>query len=91
MTAPVIAYERSILAKEKDMLDAKKEALFGAFPDVPLFCKAVEDDHKRRSVVVMDYYKREKSLARFPLDVMVALDVATFQKKLKAGEFAPPS
>ena len=91
MTAPVIAYERTILATEKDLLDAKKEALFAAFPDVPLFCRAVEDAAKRRSVVVMDYYKRDKAVAQFPLDVMTALDVATFQKKLTAGEFAPPA
>jgi hypothetical protein len=87
MTAPMIAYERTILVTEKDILDPKKEALFAAFPDVPLICIGCEDAGNRRYIRIEPFYKRGQVLAQIPVDVIVFADVETLQKRLAAGEF----
>ena len=91
MTAPIIAYERTVFSTEKDALDLKKEAIIGAFPDSPLLCKGFEDVQKRRWIKVVPFYKQEMVLAQFPLETVVGLDVETLQKRLAAGEFSAKS
>ena len=91
MTKPNIAFERSILATEKDVLDAKKEALYEVFPDLPLFCRAIEDSQNQRWFQVLPFYpveNRNEILAQIKVDELARIDLATFQKRLSAGEFA---
>lgn len=91
MTAPLIAYERTVLVTEKDILDPKKEALFAAFPDVPLICIGVDDAQNRRAIRIKPFYKREETLAQIPVETIKTSDVATLQKRISAGEFAVTS
>lgn len=89
MPAPFVGYERSVLSPEKDLLDSKKEAFFGAFPGSPLFCKAVEDPQKRRWILIAPFNERDNVLAKFPLDALTGVDVGTLQQDLEASKYPP--
>lgn len=90
MTAPLIAYDRTVLVNEKDILDLKKEALFAAFPDVPLACLGV-DASEGRAIRVVHFHKRGHALAQIGVDTLAATDTGTLQNRLAAGEFAVTS
>jgi hypothetical protein len=91
MTAPLIAYERTVLVSEKDLLDPKKEALYAAFPDVPLICIGVDDSQNNRCIRVQPFYKRDQVLAQIPVEAIKSSDVESLQKRIAAGEFAVKS
>lgn len=90
MTAPIIAYERTVLVNEKDILDLKKEAIVNAFPDFPLLCQGI-DAKGSRAIRVVPFANQSQVLAVIPLDMIVKTDAESLQKRLIVGEFAATS